>query len=296
MPPATSISFSDLADSLEFKEFFNMMWNLAGITTGLASAGGGAGRRLFTPEMMCPVCQVINATEEGLAACRRDSLRHTRDAVERQGPTHYVCHAGLWDFVFPIFVEGQHVATIEGGQVLLEPPSEAGFRRLIKATKAYGVDRRAMRSAYFRASHMSEEKLLAAVGLARLFARHFSEFAWRLRRSEEGQERPEIAQAREYIERHHHEQLSLARVAAHVKLSSAYFSSLFAREAGVTFTGYVQRTRVERAKRLLRETSKPVTEIAFEVGFNNLTHFNYVFGKLVEKPPSAYRKAWRNAR
>lgn len=290
MPPNPPITFEDLANSEEFETFFNMMWNLAGITIGLVSPKSGEGKNLFTMEMFCPICQVINATEDGHAACRADSMRHTKEAVERHGPSHYVCHAGLWDFVFPIYVEGHHIATIEGGQMLLEPPTEGGYRKLLKRTRAYGVDRRKLRKAYFSATHMSEEKLLAAVELARMFARHLSEFAYRLRQSDGETERPEITRAKDFIDRHHHEALSLARVAKHVNLSPAYFSSIFTKAAGMTLTSYIQQTRIEKAKKLLRETSKTITEIAFAVGFNNLTHFNYVFLKREERSPSAYRK------
>jgi AraC-like DNA-binding protein/ligand-binding sensor protein len=290
MPPGPPIAFEDLANSEEFETFFNMMWNLAGVTIGLVSPRSGEGKSLFTLDMWCPICRVINATQKGHAACRADSIRHTKEAVERRGPTHYVCHAGLWDFVFPIYVEGRHIATIEGGQMLLELPTEAGYRKLLKRTRAYGVDRRKLRKAYFSATHMSEEKLLAAVELARMFARHLSEFAYRLRQSGGDAERPEVTRAREYVDRHHHEALSLDQVAKHVNLSPAYFSSIFTRVAGMTFTSYVQQTRIERAKKLLRETSRRITGSAFEVGFNNLTHFNYVFRKREGRSPSAYRK------
>jgi len=287
------IAFTDLADSKEFADFFSMLWNLAGIVIGLADPEGRDARQPFSPEMMAPVCQVIRSCPEGLAACGLDGRRHAEEAIARRGTECYVCHAGLMDFVVPIFVEGHHVATIEGGQVLVEPPSEEGLARMLERTRRYGVDPGALRAAYFGSSHMTREKLLAAVELARLFAQHFSEFAWRLRRAEAPPVRSEVTQAMEYIDRHHHEQLSLGEVAREVHLSPAYFSALFSKWGGMTFTAFVQRTRIEKAKTLLRETGATVTSIAFGVGFNNLTHFNHVFRKLEGTAPGAYRKAHR---
>jgi len=289
-----AITFDDLANSSEFYGFFNMLWALAGIVTGLADPDGREDREPLSPELMAPVCRLIRSTPAGREACRLDGLRHAAQAIDRQGPECYVCHAGLMDFVMPIFVEGHHVATIEGGQVLVEPPGQAGYAEIARRTAGFGVDSEALREAYFGSSHISREKLLAAVELARLFAQHFSEVAWRLRRAEEPAVRPEITQAMEYVGRHYHEQISLGEVAREVHLSPAYFSSVFSEGAGMTFTAFVQRTRIERAKRLLRETDETITDIAFGIGFNNLTHFNYVFRKLEASAPSAYRKAVRS--
>jgi AraC-like DNA-binding protein len=153
------------------------------------------------------------------------------------------------------------------------------------------VGRAALREAYFGAAHAPREKLLATVELVRLFTEHFSETAWRLRRAGLERERPEIARAREYIRQHHAEPLTLAEVAADAGLSPAYFSSLFSRQVGSPYSAFLQRTRIERAKRLLLETERRVTDIAFAVGFGSLSHFNYAFRKTLGTSPGSYRRS-----
>jgi len=64
---------------------------------------------------------------------------------------------------------------------------------------------------------------------------------------------------------------------------------LFKRATGLTFTEYVARVRIEKAKTLLLARNRRVSEIAYEVGFQSLTHFNRVFRQIVGQSPSNYR-------
>lgn len=79
---------------------------------------------------------------------------------------------------------------------------------------------------------------------------------------------------------------SLARV-AHV--SPAHFARQFRATFGETPHRYLQRRRVERAMELLRETSRPVTEVCFDVGFSSLGTFSRTFRAVVGESPSSYR-------
>ena len=98
-----------------------------------------------------------------------------------------------------------------------------------------------------------------------------------------------ITKAKKYIEEHHTEDLSLAEVAKAVNTSSFYFCKLFRRITGINFTDYVARTRIERAKNLLLNPNLRISEIAYEVGFQSLTHFNRVFKRVLGQAPSDYR-------
>jgi len=82
-------------------------------------------------------------------------------------------------------------------------------------------------------------------------------------------------------------------VADKVGMSQAGFSRFFRRATGRTFTTYVQEVRIAEACRLLAETELSVNQIAHEVGFGSLTHFNRVFRRLKNLTPSQWRQAVR---
>ncbi len=87
----------------------------------------------------------------------------------------------------------------------------------------------------------------------------------------------------------HTEDLSLAQVAAAVHTSIFYFCKLFRKVTGTTFTEFVSRTRVEKAKNLPLDPNLRVSEIAYEARFQSLTHFNRVFKKVAGESPTVYR-------
>jgi AraC-like DNA-binding protein len=100
---------------------------------------------------------------------------------------------------------------------------------------------------------------------------------------------PAIVKAREFINSHHMEELSLTAVARVVHMSTFYFCKQFKKATGLCFTDYLSRVRIERAKEQLLKPHARVSEVAYEVGFQSLTHFNRVFKKLNGESPTNYR-------
>jgi len=90
-------------------------------------------------------------------------------------------------------------------------------------------------------------------------------------------EPPVITKAKQYIREHHTEELSLGRVAAVVHTSVFYFCKLFRKVTGTTFTDSFRAPASRRQKNLLLNPNLRISEIAYEVGFPSLSHFNRVF-------------------
>ena len=105
----------------------------------------------------------------------------------------------------------------------------------------------------------------------------------------ENAEPPVIAKARASSRNIRPRNLSLSQVAKAVNMSSYYFCKMFKKVAGINFTDYVARVRIEKSKNLLLNPNLRVSEIAFEVGFQSLTHFNRVFKKILGQSPTDYR-------
>jgi AraC-like DNA-binding protein len=99
-----------------------------------------------------------------------------------------------------------------------------------------------------------------------------------------------ISRAKEFISQHYSEDISSGRVASEVHLSKFYFCKLFKSGTGLTITAYLSRLRVERVKELLLNPNLRVSEIAFQTGFQSLTHFNRVFLNLTGQSPTRFRE------
>ncbi|MDY3011141.1 MAG: AraC family transcriptional regulator [Clostridiales Family XIII bacterium] len=101
---------------------------------------------------------------------------------------------------------------------------------------------------------------------------------------------PMIADAVLYIQDHYCEKLTLEEVAAKEFMSPAYFSRVFRKEMGVTFSRYVVDLKIRYACRLLKETRYPAYRIAAECGFSDPSYFNRVFAERMNMTPQGYRK------
>lgn len=83
--------------------------------------------------------------------------------------------------------------------------------------------------------------------------------------------------------------LSANDISDHVGISSSYFSSLFNELLHESMTSYLNRIRVEQAKRLLTVTIIPIKEIGFRCGFNSANVFGRVFKKYTGQSPTQFR-------
>ena len=109
-------------------------------------------------------------------------------------------------------------------------------------------------------------------------------------RESENQGKRVLKKGLEYIEENFSEDsLSLNSVAGAIGVSGNYFSSVFSQEMQMTFIEYVTMKRMEKAKKLLRQTDKHSGEIAAEVGYKDPHYFSFVFKKTVGCTPREYR-------
>ncbi|WP_274653601.1 response regulator [Paenibacillus humicola] len=99
-----------------------------------------------------------------------------------------------------------------------------------------------------------------------------------------------IERALQYMDQHRDEPVTLGDVAEHLYLNHSYFSKIFHEEMGETFSKYIVRSRIERAKQLLKETTLKIYEISAAVGYTDVRHFTKVFKELEGIPPVQFRE------
>jgi AraC family transcriptional regulator len=97
-----------------------------------------------------------------------------------------------------------------------------------------------------------------------------------------------------WIDAHAHESIDLATVASQVDLSPFHFLRVFRRVVGVSPHQYLVRARLRRAARLLASDSVPITDLALEVGFADLSNFVRTFHRVAGVSPREFRRVARS--
>jgi signal transduction histidine kinase/AraC-like DNA-binding protein len=109
-----------------------------------------------------------------------------------------------------------------------------------------------------------------------------------------GSEARRIARlAMAFIHEHYRDPIARKDLAEAGGVSQEYLSTCFHRETGITPSEYLERYRIQQARRLLETTDLPVTRVALEVGFYDSSYFGRVFRREVGVTPVAYRRGER---
>ncbi len=242
-----------------------------------------------------PFCALMAKSSRSCAAC----LQVQQELIEGEpGESHSVmCFAGLCDTAVPVKVGAEVIGFLQTGQVALRKPTSAGFSKVAQQLILWGVkvDLNELQDAYFHSKILAKTQYEAMVRLLEIFAKHLSVMANQILVEKRYEEPPMITRAKQFIGEHQVEEISLDQMAKTLNVSTFYFCKMFKKATGLTFTDYLARTRIERAKNLLLNPNARVSEVAYDCGFVSLTHFNRVFKRIVGKSPTVYRRTVRSS-
>ncbi|MEI6175800.1 MAG: helix-turn-helix domain-containing protein [Verrucomicrobiota bacterium] len=239
-----------------------------------------------------PFCEAINLCDSACGACVETNRRLMRQA-EVSGPSTCHCFAGLCATAVPVKMGASVIGYLKTGQVFSVLPTEEQFKKLLGAVGRKTLDkgsRTHLRKAYFQTRAVEPLRYQSMVTLLQSFAEQLSEHAESVAIIDEGSEPSAIARARKYIHANLDQPLPLGHVAREAGLSESHFCRLFKDYAGLTLTDYVNRCRIDWAKRELLKPEARISEIAFLIGYQSLSQFNRSFARIVGLSPTLYRR------
>ncbi len=240
-------------------------------------------RRLCLGPSENAFCALAAGTPAGCDACLETQVRVQRSAARRLAPQQVYCFAGLTEVAVPVVIGGRHVATLMSGQVFRREPTERDFTMVVKMLRGEtgGDWEKKARKAYFETPVVTAERFQAIIQLLNVFAQYLADYASRQAIAASADEPLPVASAKQFVQSHVEEPITLAQVVQHVNVSRFYFCKLFKKATGMTLTEYVSRVRVEKAKTLLVDPSLRISEVVFAAGFGSIPRFNSVFKRYV---------------
>lgn len=275
-------------------------------------------------------CSIIRENPIARKRCYRCDALAGLEAVRMGKPYIYLCHCGIVDVAVPVMVGERYLGAVMFGQVRLpQGDSEGRVKRLVSEISSIQEDscsgRQDLMELYQRLPVMEYERIeqiaeLIASMVDYIIQRHVRSrneaelYDWILRTGVESpirvdervrpltsglepsaQESPvpqssAVYPAVCYIHTHPGQSLSMNEMADLCHLSPSYFSRLFHREVGESFTDYVNRQKIQLAKTQLRSTTKSISQISAELGYVNTSHFINLFKRYEGITPSVYRQ------
>ncbi|HVK59379.1 MAG TPA: helix-turn-helix domain-containing protein [Candidatus Kapabacteria bacterium] len=234
-------------------------------------------------------CAMLATKSRACAACLQ--VQQCLAETAQEGARTVTCAVGMSDTAVPVKLGDRVVGFLHTGQIFRKRPTDAQFEKVAQLAQEWGlqIPKDQLRDAWFKTRVMSQKEHDAVVRLLEIFADHLSNLSNQIVVQQGNAEPPMITKAKHYIRENQSEELSLGQVAKAVNASSFYFCKMFKKGTGVNFTEYVCRVRIESAKNLLLNPNLRISEIAYQVGFQSLTHFNRVFKKTVGEAPTEYR-------
>ena len=236
-----------------------------------------------------PFCAMLAERPATLAVCLRahdEMIRHTGDI-----PHTVTCPFGLTETAVPVKLGLETIGYLRIGQVLRHMPVKSDATKVSRELARHGVKfTTEIRKAWKKNPLIPPDRYNAVVRLLTFFAEQLSALTNEIVLERQNAEPPLVQKAREYIDQHKTEQLSLADVAKAAGASVFHFCKVFHKSTGLKFTDYVARVRLEDARTQLLNPSRRISEVAYDVGFQSLTQFNRTFKRVFGQSPTDFRE------
>jgi len=233
--------------------------------------------------LLCQACQSCDV-------CLKSQPR-AGEGVDGE-PGALVCAFGLNETAVGVKVGKEIVAYLQTGQVFFKSPTREQTQRTLQHLQERGPNfdpAEAIRR-YRATPVVHRREYQAGVKLLQIFAQQLGGLANQIVLLQTDAEPAQITRARELIAAQYQENVTLPMISQQVGMSRYSFCKRFKQATGANYTDFVSRVRLEKAKNLLLNPRYRVSEIAFEVGFKSLTHFNRVFRRIAGESPTEYRK------
>lgn len=227
-----------------------------------------------------------------------DALRETIDSlrqqIDRQQETH---NEFIWNITHDLPDEQAFVAgcdTLEESLWLIAEPGAVldAYEQLRRIQNDYHAARQTFAPECWKLYGMITRKqtnntdgVPSSVNLWRMLTETASALAV------DASFRPEIGRIIAMIVNDMGNVVSVNRAAEMMHFHPVYFSSLFKQQTGATYTHYVQRLRIEKAKRMLKQRNCELSDVAYQCGFRDVAYFIRVFKQYTGMTPGAWGKS-----
>ncbi|MFW5882976.1 MAG: helix-turn-helix domain-containing protein [Verrucomicrobiota bacterium] len=235
-------------------------------------------------------CALLHGSTDAWKACRETHLRLIHQA--RDSSLCAVCWAGVSVIVTPVRYQNTPLFYLFSGRVRESEPKPRDVALLHSELSCIGLKHSydEIEESIRKLPLLSRAQLRHCLTLLDLLAISLEVLMVDLLHEQSLDHQPApVRKACRLIEESINSAVGLEEVASACGVSSGHLSRLFRDHLGRSFSEHLRHQRVERAAHLLECSQRPISEIAFDAGFQSISQFNRAFRSLKEVTPSTYR-------
>ncbi len=233
-----------------------------------------------------PYCLYLKTASDMWTTCIHRQKRVNAKAV--QGEFCGTCHAGVFEFVYPIRNGSQPGGFISVGGYHGGKEGEAKSRH---ATENHPLDRDILSRLYRGTLHRNVPDKPQIDTLLHPLVRMLELLTKKRLLTEKTPGTLAYFDILQYVNRHYTSKLTVEQIAQKLHYSPSHISHLFKHNCGMSISDYLNLMRIETAKDMLRHSDASIESTALACGFGDASYFSYVFKKLTGVSPRQYRTA-----
>jgi AraC-like DNA-binding protein/ligand-binding sensor protein len=244
----------------------------------------------------CNFCNEAKKTKKGLDLCMKNKYMSINKVVNTKSQFIGKCYLGLTEIVTPVFLNDSLFCIIYLGNIIINEDVSKTICCIKRASKITQLNEDQLISLFHDSELIPLDKLSLYMKMSDIISSfihlileaHKDRFLGK--RTISDKKHWLVEQTKEYIEQFYYTDIKLSQISNLFFVNSQYLSRLFSKKMGITFVEYINIIRIKEAKILLKETDSKIIEIAYKVGFNNVTYFNLIFKRITGQTPFEFRK------
>lgn len=234
-------------------------------------------------------CDLAKSTQKGFELCMKCKRCANQKAIKSGTYFSGHCAYGLYEAAKPVVLGGKVACIIYLGHIVLD--RQETERKLKYACNKKGTPFDEMMKEIDNCEdHMNSQKVLHLCELIDSYIRLLYDKYKDFENTDDSPYHWAVYNLKKYADDYYSQTFTLSSVCRLYFVSEKYAGKIFKEQVGMSFHEYLNRIRMEKAAKALKETNDQIIDVALKCGFNNVTYFNRKFLKFYGMSPSHFRK------
>jgi len=243
------------------------------------------------PKKKATLCEYIRTSKEADACCRECDRKACMIAKDSSAPYMYQCHAGLYEIISPLMVNGIVVGYLFFAHMLSDATKDQCYKRICERTEKFNLDKKIIKKLLDESVLLQEDYIKSAAHLLETIATFLC--MEKMGFVKKYDNLPILIN--KYILEHITEEIEIKDICRALGIGKTKLSEVSTKYFGTGIHEHIRSIRINKAKEILtNEQDTPIDDVAQRCGFSDYNYFISIFKKMVGTTPKKFMKSNQN--